>query len=68
MSNFYNKQTTSQIVSSVRRDLNGEGIDLNAESSAFLSWEEPAQNIILSGSSDVTTVSGLRGAILKLKD
>lgn len=68
----YGKQqqqfTSSQIIQSGRRDLNGLGIDLSAEQSARLHWQESQQNIIISGSSDFTTLSGLRGAILKLKE
>lgn len=68
MSTSYGKPTTSEIIKSGRRDLNGDGIDFNAERSALLSWSETSENIIISGSSDLTRLSGLRGAILKLKE
>lgn len=68
MSYSYGKPTTSDIIKSGRRDLNGDGIDINAERAAYLSWSETSENVILSGSSDLTRLSGLRGAILKLKD
>lgn len=64
----YGRPTTSEIIKSGRRDLNGDGIDINAEKAAFLSWSQNTDNIILSGSSDITRLSGLRGAILKLKE
>lgn len=68
MSTSYGKQTTSEIVISGRRDLNGDGLDINAERSALLTWSESTENVIISGSSDLTRLSGLRGAILKLKE
>lgn len=68
MSTSYGKQTTSEIIKSGRRDLNGDGLDLNAERAAFLSWAETPENLIVSGSNDLTRLSGIRGAILKLKD
>jgi len=64
----YGRPTTSEIIKSGRRDLNGDGIDTNAERTAFLSWSENSENLIVSGSSDLTRISGLRGAILKLKE
>ena len=64
----YGKPTTSEILKSGRRDLNGDGLDFSAERSAVLSWNETPENIIISGSSDLTRLSGLRGAILKLKE
>lgn len=68
MSSSYGKITTSELVNTGRRDLNGEGIDINAERAAQLAWSEATENIIISGSSDITRLSGLKGAILKLKE
>jgi hypothetical protein len=63
-------QPTNSLIqnNTVRRDLNGEGLDLSADRAAFLAWSEPEQNIIIQGSSDFALLSTLRGAILKLKD
>jgi hypothetical protein len=68
----YGRPTTSDIrqssqIPSNRRDLNGDGLDISAERSAALTWTESSENIIISGSSDLTRLTGLRGAILKLK-
>lgn len=70
MSNFYGKPTTSElrITESTYRDLNGEGLDLAAEGSARLSWGETTDRIVISGSSDVTLLSSVRGALLRLKE
>lgn len=62
----YGRPTTSTIKSSVQ-DLNGERIDLSAEQAANLAWSASQENIVVSGSSDVTALSGLKGALLKLK-
>lgn len=68
MSSYGRQVTTSSISRSGRQDLNGTGIDINAERSAVLAWEASQENIIISGGSDFTTLTGLRGAILKLKE
>ena len=48
--------------------LDGEGLDLVAEGSARLSWGESTDRIVISGSSDVTLLSSIRGALLRLKE
>lgn len=70
MSNFYGKPTTSELrpTNSVTLDLNGEGLDFLGEQTAHLAWTEPSERIVISGSSDVTLLSGLRGALLSLKN
>lgn len=70
MSNFYGKPTTSELrpTNSVTLDLNGEGLDFIGEHSAHLAWTEPSERIVISGSSDVTLLSGIRGALLSLKN
>jgi len=39
MSAPYGRPTISQLINSSRLDLNGEGIDLNAEKAAQLAWD-----------------------------
>ncbi len=63
----YGKQTTSEMIRSGRIDPNGRGLDLSAEEATRLAWAGGSENIIVSGSTDFTTLSGLRGAVLKLK-
>lgn len=63
----YGKQTTSEMIRSGRIDPNGMGIDLSAEEATRLAWAGGSENIIVSGATDFTTLSSLRGAILKLK-
>ena len=69
MSNFYGKATTSDLRSTVSltQDLNGEGLDFTGELAARLAWTEPGERIVISGSSDVTLLSQIRGALLSLK-
>jgi hypothetical protein len=69
MSNFYPKPTTSEIRGSANfTDLNGEGLDFAGEAAAFLAWTEPSERVVISGSSDVTQLTTIRGALLKLKE
>jgi hypothetical protein len=70
MSNFYTKQTSSEIrqTLSATRDINGEGLDFLGENAAYLAWTEPSERIVINGSSDVTLLSAIRGAILSLKN
>jgi hypothetical protein len=69
MSNFYPKPTTSEIRGSANfTDLNGEGLDFAGEAAAFLAWTEPSDRVVISGSSDVTQLATIRGALLKLKE
>ena len=60
--------TNNKSSESIRKDLNGEGLDVAAERSAFLAWSEPQENIIITGNSDFNILSTLRGSVLKLKD
>ena len=68
MSTFYGKATTSEIRSSPVRDLNGTQIDFLAENTANLAWSQTQDSLIINGGSDITVLTGLRGALLKLKD
>ena len=63
----YGRPTNSQVINSSARDLNGEGIDISAEQAVALAWSNSQENIVLSGSTESNNLSGLRGALLKLK-
>ncbi len=39
-----------------------------AESSVLLAWTEPQERVVINGSSDVTLLSSIRGALLRLKE
>lgn len=68
MSSYQRQVTTSQSINSEVRNLNGENIDISAERAVALNWAPVEGNIIVSGSSEVATLTGLRGAILKMKE
>ena len=52
---------------STKRDLNGDGIDIAAEKNVNLTWSANQEDIVISGSSDVSALSGLKGSLLKLR-
>lgn len=70
MSNFYANPNPSQIrnTGSALTDLNGQGLDLESERSTLLAWTETHGKVIINASSDFTQLSGIRGALLKLKE
>jgi hypothetical protein len=70
MSNFSAKPKTSEIrpTFSALIDVNGEGLDQFAENAVMLSWTETHDRIVINGSSDVTLLSNIRGALLRLKE
>ena len=68
MSNYQRQTHTTSTIRSETHDLNGEGIDISAERAVALNWSQSEGNLIVSGSSEVATLTGLRGAILKMKE
>jgi hypothetical protein len=69
MSNsFYGKPTASELRGTGLLDPNGLNIDFEAENAVNLTWSRTQDNLVVSGSSDVVLLTGLRGALLKLKD
>jgi hypothetical protein len=70
MSNPLGRPTTSELRStfSFSQDINGEGIDFVASRGAALAWSEPADRLVISGASDVTLLTEIRGALLALRN
>jgi hypothetical protein len=70
MSNPLGRPTSSEIRStySFSQSMNIEALDLAAERAAVLAWSEPADQVVISGSTDVTLLTEIRGAILALKN
>ena len=63
----YGRPTNSQIIQSSRRDPNGDGLDVAAEKAINLAWSQSQDDLVISGSSDVSALSTVKGALLKLK-